>query len=98
MGFCSSTFLHMTKSLTCAKTGQSLQLTERIALSGEGSIWQTDRPNYLAKLYTQPTYQRIQKLEVMVANPPREPNAHLGHTSFGKCLFSWTTSGPNLNS
>ena len=72
----------MTKSLTCAKTGQSLQLTERIALSGEGSIWQTDRPNYLAKLYTHPTRQRIQKLEVMVANPPHEPNAHLGHTSF----------------
>ena len=72
----------MTKSLTCTKTGQPLQLIERLVLSGEGSIWQTDQPGYLAKLYNNPTLHRIQKLEVMVANPPREPNAHLGHISF----------------
>jgi DNA-binding helix-hairpin-helix protein with protein kinase domain len=70
------------KVLTCAATGQSVQLINQIASSGEGEIWRTDRPGLLAKIYFTPDPQRVRKLEGMVANPPRDPNAHINHISF----------------
>lgn len=62
--------------------GQSVRLTKQIASSGEGTVWKTNRAGYLAKLYHIATPDRIQKLQVMVAHPPRDPMANRGHVTF----------------
>jgi WD40 repeat protein len=68
--------------LTCASTGKSITLLSEIFNSGEGKIWRTNQNGYLAKIYHSPTPERVQKLAVMIANPPTEPNSHLHHVSF----------------
>ncbi|MHC5860158.1 protein kinase domain-containing protein [Nostoc sp.] len=69
--------------LTCASTGQSITLLgERIADSGEAKVWRTNRNGYLAKIYHEQTPERVQKLAVMIAHRPQEPNSHLNHISF----------------
>ncbi|NEU84031.1 tetratricopeptide repeat protein [Nostoc sp. UIC 10630] len=69
--------------LTCASTGQLITLLgERIADSGEGKVWRTNRNGYLAKIYHDQTPERVQKLAVMIAHRPKEPNSHLNHISF----------------
>lgn len=69
--------------LTCANTGKSITLLgEPIANSGEGKIWRTNNNSDLAKIYHSFTPERVQKLEVMIAHPPQEPNSHLNHISF----------------
>jgi serine/threonine protein kinase len=68
--------------LTCVSTGEIISLTQQIAESGEGEVWQTNRPGDLAKIYHNPRPEQIRKLEVMVANPPTDPNAHINHISF----------------
>jgi serine/threonine protein kinase len=74
---------------TCGSTGQSITLGKEIASGGEGIVWQTDHRNgYVAKIYKKlPNLELVQKLEVMVAHPPREPNSHLNHIS-----FAWSKS------
>lgn len=74
---------------TCGSTGQSITLGKHIASGGEGEVWQTDHRNgYVAKIYKKlPNLELVQKLEVMVAHPPREPNSHLNHIS-----FAWSKS------
>jgi DNA-binding helix-hairpin-helix protein with protein kinase domain len=74
-------------TLTCTQTGQNISLVQQLATSGEGVIWRTDRPGFLAKIYSLPKPERIQKLEVMIAHPPQDPNAHINHIS-----FAWPTS------
>ncbi|NJM75758.1 MAG: hypothetical protein HC852_08240 [Acaryochloridaceae cyanobacterium RU_4_10] len=74
-------------TLTCTQTGQNISLVQQLAASGEGVIWRTDRPGFLAKIYSLPKPERIQKLEVMIAHPPQDPNAHINHIS-----FAWPTS------
>ena len=69
--------------LSCASTGQSITLLgEAIADNGEGKVWRTNRNGYLAKIYHSPTPERVQKLAVMIAHRPKEPNSHLNHISF----------------
>ncbi|QEI41252.1 hypothetical protein BMF77_01836 [Dolichospermum sp. UHCC 0315A] len=69
--------------LTCASTGKSITLLgEEIANSGEAKVWRTNQNGYLAKIYHSPTPERVQKLAVMIAHPPTEPNSHLHHVSF----------------
>ena len=69
--------------LTCASTGKSITLLgEEIANSGEAKVWRTNQNGYLAKIYHSPTPERVQKLAVMIAHPPTEPNSHLNHVSF----------------
>ncbi|MCF2150180.1 hypothetical protein IQ276_027860 [Desmonostoc muscorum LEGE 12446] len=69
--------------LTCASTGQSITLLgEPIANSGEGKVWRTNRNGYLAKIYHDQKPERVQKLAVMIAHRPKEPNSHLNHISF----------------
>ena len=69
--------------LTCASTGKSITLLgEEIANSGEAKVWRTNQKGYLAKIYHSPTPERVQKLAVMIAHPPTEPNSHLNHVSF----------------
>jgi len=70
------------KVLTCTNTGQSITLLNEIISSGEAKIWQTSYSGHLAKIYHTPTPERIEKLAVMIAHPPQEPNAHLQHISF----------------
>ncbi|UUO17674.1 helix-hairpin-helix domain-containing protein [Dolichospermum heterosporum] len=74
--------------LTCASTGKSITLLKEIANSGEAKVWRTNQNGYLAKIYHSPTPERVQKLAVMIANPPTEPNSHLHHIS-----FAWPKSG-----
>ncbi len=75
--------------LTCANTNQPIRLTEQITNSGEGVIWRTDWSGTLAKCYHTSTPEqifklpgRISKLEVMIAHPLQDPNAHQSHISF----------------
>ena len=68
--------------LTCAITGKSITLLSEIVNSGEAKVWRTNQNGYLAKIYHSPTPERVQKLAVMIANPPTEPNSHLNHISF----------------
>jgi DNA-binding helix-hairpin-helix protein with protein kinase domain len=68
--------------LTCTNTGQSITLLRELVSSGEAKIWQTSYSGHLAKIYHTPTPERIEKLAVMIAHPPQEPNAHLQHISF----------------
>jgi DNA-binding helix-hairpin-helix protein with protein kinase domain len=74
-------------SLICASTGQSIVLIEQLASSGEGEIWRTNQSGSLAKVYYSPRPERIQKLAVMIAHPPKDPNAHINHIS-----FAWPTA------
>ena len=74
-------------SLTCSRTGQPITLVQQLASSGEGEIWRTNQSGTLAKVYYSPRPERIQKLEVMIAHPPKDPNAHINHIS-----FAWPTS------
>ncbi len=66
----------------CVTTQQPITLVKQIAQSGEGEIWRTDRDRTLAKLYYAPDPSRVRKLEIMVAYPPRDPNAAINHISF----------------
>ncbi len=53
--------------------GNSISLVKEVNRSGEGVIWETNRKGCLAKIYHQPTSEKIGKLKVMVANPPDDP-------------------------
>ncbi len=66
----------------CSTTNQSISLIDRIAKSGEGEVWRTNLDGYLAKIYNVPDDRRIRKLEVMIAHPPKDPNAAINHVSF----------------
>jgi DNA-binding helix-hairpin-helix protein with protein kinase domain len=72
----------MVETLICAHTAQPLQLTRKIASSGEGTVWQTSQAGQLAKLYHTSTEERQAKLRVMVAKPPVDPLQQARHTTF----------------
>ncbi|MHC5726209.1 MAG: protein kinase domain-containing protein, partial [Nostoc sp.] len=69
-------------AFTCASTGQSITLLGEPKISGEAKVWQTNRNGYLAKIYHNQTPEHVQKLAVMIAHRPKEPNFHLNHISF----------------
>lgn len=77
-----TTPLPQTKALICSRTGQTVSLEKRIAMSGEGAVWTTSQPGVLAKIYHVTTEERVRKLEVMVAHPPQDPNAQINHVSY----------------
>jgi len=67
--------------------GQVLDLGSASALGvgGEARIQAVPQaPQLVAKLYRQPTIERAQKLQVMLANPPEDPMAAQGH-----CSIAW---------
>ncbi|MEM9089045.1 MAG: hypothetical protein AAGC93_09905 [Cyanobacteria bacterium P01_F01_bin.53] len=68
--------------LSCVGDSRLVTLTKQLATSGEGQVWHTDWPGHIAKLYYHPTYDRIHKLEVMIAHPPTNPNEEISHISF----------------
>jgi DNA-binding helix-hairpin-helix protein with protein kinase domain len=61
--------------------GNNISLIKEIFRSGEGVIWRTDRKGCLAKIYHQATPQKIEKLKLMVANPPDDPSLGENHVS-----------------
>jgi serine/threonine protein kinase len=67
--------------LTRASNNQFVSLTKQIANSGEGEVWKTSLKGYLAKIYHTPTLERIEKLKVMLANPPVDPMLPHNHVS-----------------
>jgi serine/threonine protein kinase len=68
--------------LTSVMSGRSILLDKKIASSGEGTVWTTTLPGFLAKLYHTPTPERIAKLRVMIAHPPQNPMRHHHHVTF----------------
>ncbi len=62
-------------------SGGNLILQRKIASSGEGSIYLTDDPLSLAKVYHAPGFEKAQKLQHMLENPPTDPTASQGHIS-----------------
>ncbi|MBP0014334.1 MAG: hypothetical protein J7545_02005 [Roseofilum sp. SBFL] len=57
--------------LRCQKNGERIELIKEIASAGEGIIWKTNKPGFLAKEYKKTINpEQIQKLNVMVDNPP----------------------------
>jgi DNA-binding helix-hairpin-helix protein with protein kinase domain len=75
--------------LYCADNGESIELIEEINNSGEGRIYKTSKDGFLAKIYHKITKDQIQKLKVMVDNPPTDPTLAQGHISIAwpKCLL-----------
>ena len=67
--------------LTRVSNGISVSLGNQIASSGEGEVWETNERGYLAKIYHSPTRERIEKLKVMLANPPADPMKSQNHVS-----------------
>ncbi|AFZ31038.1 hypothetical protein Glo7428_2532 [Gloeocapsa sp. PCC 7428] len=68
-------------TITRASNHQPVALGKQIASSGEGEVWETNLNGYLAKIYHNPTPERIKKLEVMIANPPDDPMLQYNHTA-----------------
>ncbi len=66
--------------------GKSISLVKELAKGGEGTVWQTDRNGYYAKVYHQPSQEQITKLQLMIANPPQNPTAGQNHFA-----ISWPT-------
>lgn len=62
-------------------SGGNLILQRKIASSGEGSIYFTDDPLSLAKVYHAPSFEKAQKLQHMLENPPEDPTVSQGHIS-----------------
>lgn len=61
-------------------SGSSISLGNQLGSGGEGAVYAVQgRPNEVAKVYhqLQATKDRHQKLDRMVANPPKDPCAHL---------------------
>ncbi len=67
--------------LNRASNNQPVSLIKQIADSGEGEVWETNQSGYLAKIYHDPTSARIEKLKVMLANPPVDPMLKYNHVS-----------------
>jgi serine/threonine protein kinase len=72
----------MSQLLRAAMSDRSITLKQKIASSGEGTVWTTNFPGFLAKLYHQPSRDRIDKLKVMMAHPPQDPMRHHKHVTF----------------
>lgn len=68
-------------TITRASNHQPVTLSKQIASSGEGEVWETNLNGYLAKIYHNPTPERIKKLEVMIVNPPDDPMLRFNHTA-----------------
>ncbi len=66
--------------LTRASNGKSVSLGNQIASSGEGEVWETNESGFLAKIYHNPTPERIEKLKAMLV-PPVDPMASQNHVS-----------------
>ncbi|MEG3843664.1 type IV pilin-like G/H family protein [Microcoleus sp. herbarium14] len=77
--------------LKCVDTGEWIELDNQgnIKSGGEGSIYPTNKPGFVAKVYHTITQEKIDKLQVMVKNKPADPTRSQGHVSIAwpKCLL-----------
>ena len=67
--------------LKCANTGEWIDLNKEISKSGEGRIYKTSKSGFLAKIYHNITPDQIDKIQMMVKNPPADPTRSQGHVS-----------------
>jgi serine/threonine protein kinase len=72
----------MSTFLIARSSGRTIVLDKKLASSGEGTVWTTNCPGFLAKLYHHPTRDRIEKLKVMVTHPPQNPMQQQQHVTF----------------
>jgi serine/threonine protein kinase len=62
--------------------GKDFILGTELARGGEAWIYEIPaRPDLVAKIYFQPTPERIEKLRAMIAKPPQDPSGHQGPVS-----------------
>lgn len=60
--------------------GEIIELESKVAHSGEGEIWKVKDSDLVAKIYHKsPTKEQIEKLTIMIANPPTNPNKDKNH-------------------
>ena len=78
----------MTDTLFKTFKEQPIELLHKIASGGEGTIWQTNIPQFLAKIYHEPSEKLHPKILAMLADPPLDPMRAQGHTS-----IAWPQDG-----
>ncbi|NJO98324.1 MAG: hypothetical protein HC764_21945 [Pleurocapsa sp. CRU_1_2] len=80
-------------TLQRSDTGSTVRLTKEIASSGEGKIYKTTESGLIAKIYHKVTPDKVNKLQIMVGNPPSDPTVASGHISIAwpKCLIKDTS-------
>jgi DNA-binding helix-hairpin-helix protein with protein kinase domain len=55
--------------------GEIIELESKVASSGEGEVWRVKNSDLVAKIYHEnPTKEQIEKLRIMMAYPPNNPN------------------------
>jgi serine/threonine protein kinase len=57
-----------------------ISLTNQLAKSGEGSVWETNM-GFLAKIYHKPDRQKEDKLKFMISSQPDNPTSRHNHNS-----------------
>lgn len=62
-------------------SGKKIELKSKIASGGEGSIWTTNNKDCVAKVYKSLVPVQIEKLQIMIDNPPQDPMLSRGHQS-----------------
>lgn len=68
-------------SLISKNSNELIETREEIARSGEGIIYKTNKAGFLAKIYHSINQEKIEKLQVMVDNPPVDPTRTQNHIS-----------------
>jgi DNA-binding helix-hairpin-helix protein with protein kinase domain len=61
---------------------ERIEIREELAGGGEGSIYATNKPHLVAKIYTSFSAGKFRKLEIMVKNPPEIHSLKENHVSF----------------
>ncbi len=68
--------------LRCLPKQEILNLSVSLGRGGEACIYAVPSDgNLVAKVYHKPTIAHAHKLQAMLANPPENPTANLGHIS-----------------
>lgn len=76
--------------LRCTNTGEWINLGKKVGGGGEAYIYETNKPDFIAKIYTkQVTADTWEKLQLMINNPPGDPTINKGHISivWPKCIL-----------
>ncbi|MBT3606448.1 MAG: hypothetical protein HOE48_24790 [Candidatus Latescibacteria bacterium] len=73
----------------------ALDTNKVLGTGGEAKVFAVhQKPNLVAKIYHKPTKKRVQKLNIMHANPPGDPMASLGHISIAWPVDLLQTTDP----
>ncbi|MFB2917876.1 helix-hairpin-helix domain-containing protein [Aerosakkonema funiforme] len=63
------------------RTSQRIELIKQISHGGQGNIWKTSQNGFVAKIYYSVDSILLEKLQVMVDNPPEDTMRKKGHVS-----------------